>query len=48
MKPFKTDDDITLKETKLVDIMDEFEVDDSGCSLSVEKKTENGSLITLG
>ena len=48
MRPFKTDDDITLKETKLVDIMDEFELDDSGCSLTVEKKTESGSLIVLG
>ena len=48
MKPFKTDEDNTLKETKLVNIMDEFELDDSECSLSVEKRSENGSLILLG
>ena len=47
MKPFKTDDEIALKETKLVNIMDDFELDDSSCPLTIEKKTMDGSLVVL-
>ena len=47
MKPFIIDDDIALKETKLVDIMDDFELDDSSCPLTIEKKTMDGSLVVL-